>query len=103
MNHRCKQLNFPEDNYRCIIITKINFHDNDKLQNIWFESKELIKIKNLKFNLLTDCKNCETLQFHTPCPGISLYERKDINKCNSLCQERGRILKKYYENNFAFK
>ncbi|MGE5340995.1 MAG: PqqD family peptide modification chaperone [Candidatus Omnitrophota bacterium] len=65
----------------CIIFpSKINFGNlrQNRFEEIWNNSEELIKFRNLKLKDTYKCKKCDLMNYCQICPGLSLLEEGDL-------------------------
>lgn len=59
----------------------------DTIKDIWYNSKKLNKIKEMKWKDLKECFNCEINEYCMRCPGIALLENNSIlAKSNFACK-----------------
>lgn len=62
----------------------------DSLENIWFKSDELLKIRNLKNEDLKDCATCEFVESCSRSSGSALLNTGDYTACDPMALEHAK-------------
>jgi len=73
-----------------------NLH-KDSLEDIWFKSQELQKIRNLKNEDLKDCSSCELVEQCSRSSGSALLNSGDYAACDPMALEHAKARKIHSE------
>lgn len=57
------------------------------LLEIWRNSPEFIRLREIRLRDLTKCGSCELFQYCTRCPGLAQLEDRDVLGCSSVAKE----------------
>lgn len=85
--------------YPCVQMdVQIGDLTKQSLKDIWYNSQELKKIRELKLSKLDQCAACSNISYCNPCPGLALAENGSISApASEACrqaQSRKRVFGK---------
>ncbi|MEG0619097.1 MAG: radical SAM protein [Bacilli bacterium] len=79
-------------------VTLGNVH-KQSLKNIWYDSKILRELKDIRWNRLEHCLSCDKNSFCFRCAGLAFLETGNkLDKCPSECKNANIRLKNFLES-----